>query len=107
MNLNETYQKLSTAGNDWADKKAAATVLESAAKAAHSEAFLEARKKGAAVEEAKATATCDLSYQGALRSQIDAEKARDHARVKYDSIKAWLEMALDANATKRAEMKLT
>jgi len=105
-NPNEAYQKLSIAGNDWADKKAAASVLESATKAAHSEAFLEARKDGKAQEEAKHSATCDIDYQSALSRQIEAEKARDHARVKYDSIKAWLEMALDANATRRAEMKL-
>ena len=106
MNPNDAYQKLSIAGNDWADKKAAASVLESATKAALSEAFLIARKDGKAQEEAKHAATCDIDYQSALNRQIEAEKARDHARVKYDSIKAWLEMALDANATKRAEMKL-
>ena len=102
----QVFNKLSDAGNDWADKKAAASVLESATKAALSEAFLIARKGGAAQEEAKHVAVCDLDYQQALRRQIDAEKARDHARVKYDSAKAWLEMALDANATNRAEMKL-
>lgn len=102
----QVYKKLADAGNDWADKKAAASVLESATKAAHSEAFLEARKDGKAQEEAKHSATCDIDYQSALNRQIEAEKARDHARVKYDSIKAWLEMALDANATNRAEMKL-
>lgn len=106
MNPNEAYQKLADAGMDWADKKAAASVLESGAKAALSEAFQEARKSKAAQEEAKHIALCDLNYQKALRDQIEAERARDHAKVKYDSIKAWLEMALDANATKRAEMKL-
>lgn len=106
MDLNKTYEKMSAAGYDWADKKAAASVLESAAKAALSEAFLEARKAGAAQEEAKHKAVCDLTYQSAVRDQVEAEKARDHARIRYDSIKAWLEMALDANATKRAEMKL-
>jgi len=100
------YEKLSIAGNEWADRKAAASVLESAAKAALSECFLVSRKEGAAQEEAKHNATCNLIYQNALRDFIEAEKAKDHAKVKYDSIKAWMEMQMDANATRRAEMKL-
>ena len=93
--------RLSAAGNDWADKNAAAKALERAAKAMRYQCFLDADGNN---EVRKAKAETAQAYQDLLDKAGDAETAAIKARVRYDTMRTEIDLIRTMESTKRAEM---
>ena len=104
MDVDAIFAKLSEAGEDWADKDAAATVLEETRKSVLSDLMLNSAQTSIAGKEMEALA--DPSYRDYLAKMCNARKSANKAKVKYDSIKAWIELTRSAEATRRAEASI-
>lgn len=96
--------RLIDAGEKWADFNAAADMLEETrstllAKITKEHFELPAWK-------AEAASKGDPRYEEHIRAMVDARQAANRARVRYDSGKAFVELARSAESTRRAEMNL-
>lgn len=103
FDANAITERLIRAGEDWADKFAAAEALEDAAETMLAKCFLEATGN---VEERKARAKCDDQYDRSRKLSRDARHAANRAKVKYDVGKAYVELIRSQESTRRAEMTL-
>lgn len=96
--------RLIEAGEKWADLNAAAEILEETkgtllARLASERFDLPAWK-------AEAEAKAHPDYVAHLEAMVKARQAANRARVRYDSGKAYVELARSAESTRRAEMNL-
>ena len=106
MNLdsNRAYDALIRAGDDWADKNAAADLLEETKKSVLAKLKNEADAKSEAARES--LALCHQDYRAHLESMVEARKQANRARVRYDAAKVLAEMRRSEESTRRAEMTL-
>lgn len=104
MDANELYHKLTTAGNDWADKQAAYNILEDTKNAVLAQLMLKSQATSVAAREIEAKASKEFTDH--VNSTQDAMKAALKAKVNYESIKTWIDLKRSEEATRRAEMKL-
>lgn len=95
-----TYRVLLQAGEDWADKQAAADVLEETKKTVLAE-LMNGLDGSAAERERRALA--DAAYRLHLTKMNAARKEANRARVKYDSAKVLAEMRRTQESTRRME----
>jgi hypothetical protein len=95
-------EELTKRGEDWADKNAAADALEEAKKTLLAQITLSWPQDSMAKSEAKAKATID--YIRHVESMVEARKQANRARVRYDSIRSFVEMWRTHESTRRAEM---
>jgi len=103
LDPNEISHKLVSLGEAWADKVAAAEALEDAADAMRAQCFLEARGN---VEERKMRALLDEDYKEMKGRARDGRRDATKARVRYDSMRAWIELIRSQESTRRAELTL-
>jgi len=103
MDANEIHEKLVTAGEQWADMDAAASLLEETRKTVLAELMNRAEGSMAARE---SIALADAAYRLHVANMVAARKEANRAKVKYDSAKAWCELVRTQEATKRAEMAM-
>lgn len=99
-----TYDALIRAGDDWADKEAAASILEETKKSVLAKLKNASGSKSDAAAETVALAHDD--YLAHLEIMVEARKAATKARVRYDSAKVLAEMRRSEESTKRAEMTM-
>lgn len=104
LDSDKTYAALVKAGDDWADKDAAATLLEETKKTVLAKLKLESDEKSDAARET--VALCHPDYQQHLESMTDARKAATKAKVRYDSAKTLAELRRSEEATRRAEAQI-
>ena len=101
------YRKLVVAGHDWADKEAAADILEECKKVVLAELTLRQLKAGTKSRaEAEQEALALPEYREHIEAQVNARKAANRARVDYDGMKALMELRRSQEATRRAEANL-
>ncbi len=99
------YAKLMSAGDDWADKKAAAELLEETKKSVLSKVKTELGKdKSDAASET--LALCSQEYREHVRSMVEARRLADRARVLYDNLNTLMELRRSEQATRRAEANI-
>lgn len=96
--------RLIEAGESWADLHAAAAALEETADTVLAKILAEHFDKPE--WKARALAKSDERYTGHVQTMVRARQAANRARVRYDSGKAYVELARSAEATRRQEMKL-
>lgn len=99
----EITERLRLAGEDWADKLAAAEALDDASESMQAKCYLQA---SGSVEERKAKAKVDDEYQRSRTIARDARLAANKARVRYDVGKAFVELIRSQESTRRAEMTM-
>lgn len=104
MDPDAIYQRLIEAGDDWADKNAAADTLEKNRDSVKARLMMLSSQTSMAGKEMEALA--DDSYSDYIAQAVAARKAATKAKVKYDSIQAWIEIKRSVESTKRAEMNL-
>jgi hypothetical protein len=102
--INEIHDKLVSAGDDWADKDAAATLLEETKKTVLAQLKTMSKAGSDAARETEALAS--EGYQDHVRSMVDARKAANRAKVAYESRKTWVELWRTKAANERAEMTM-
>ena len=103
--INNIYQKTVEAGNDWADKDAAASLLEEARKTLLSELTLR-HKEGRSNVDAENMARAELEYINYIKKMVEARRLANRARVVYDQRKSWIDMKRSVEATKRQEQRM-
>lgn len=97
------YNKLVSAGEDWADKKAAYQFLDDSTKSILAQ--IKAQMAGSSDAERTTLALASEDYKKHLKFLSDARKAFLRAQVKYDSIKALSDHRRTEQSTRRAEMQ--
>jgi hypothetical protein len=103
MDVDQVHNRLVTAGEEWADQDAAASLLEETRKTVLAE-LMNGLQGSIASRESEALA--NPVYKLHVTNMVGARKAANRAKVKYDSAKAWCELVRTQEATRRAEMKL-
>ena len=102
FNPDEIHERLRLAGEEWAEKDAAANALEEtkptllAELANQAVAGSEAAKKNLALS--------DSAYRLHLTNMVSARKEANRAKVRYETGKIWAELKRTQESTKRAEM---
>lgn len=104
MNADKLYYKLTQAGDDWADKQAAYNILEDTKNAVLAKLMLKSNAPSVAAREIEAKASDEFTDH--VKTTQEAMKAALAAKVKYESIKIWIDLKRSEEATRRAEMKL-
>jgi len=101
--LDELYHKLVTAGEDWSDKDAAASLLEETKKSIIAGLKNESGANSNIAKEDYAwehqTTKCHI--ENMVKARHEANKAKVH----YESIKTWIDLLRTKEATKRAEIQ--
>lgn len=97
------FQKLLEAGESWADKEAAAEVLEETKKTVLAEIM--GGFQGSTAERER-NALADGAYKHHLKTMTAARKEANRARVRYDSMKVLAELRRTQESTRRAEASL-
>ena len=98
------FHSVVEAGNDWADKNAAADLLEETKKSVLAELVNGAAGTSNAAKETVALA--DPAYKLHVVNMVTARKESNRARVKYDAMKMLAELRRSQESTRRAEMTL-
>jgi len=98
------FKKTIEAGEDWADKRQAAELLEETKKSILAKITIEQNGKSMAENEAKARASAE--YLEFLSNLSNAKHEENKAKVKYDAIKKYCDHVQTLSANQRAEMKL-
>lgn len=98
------YQQLVQSGEDWADKEAAAELLEETKKTVMAQQCSLAPSNTSA--ERERWALCRDEYKSHVKNMVLARQEANRARVRYDSMKVLAEMRRTESANRRAEMNL-
>ena len=102
---NRIYIKLTTAGDEYADKEAAASLLEET-KGTFLAQLMVKLDSSMSVAARETEAKADRAYEEHLRFMVEARKEANKAKVKYEAIKTWIDLQRTLEANKRAELKL-
>lgn len=104
LDSDRAYDALIKSGDDWADKDAAASLLEETKKSVLAKLKNEADAKTDAARES--LALCHADYKAHLDAMTEARRAAIKARVRYDAAKTLAEMRRSEESTRRAEMTM-
>ena len=104
MNPDKIYDAIIQAGESWADAEAAAAMLEETRKSVLAKLMNEADASSIAAKEMYALA--DTTYREFVEGMVQARKAANKARVRYDSAKVLAELRRSQESTRRAEMQI-
>ena len=97
------YQKLVDAGMEYADKDAAANILEETKKTLLAEIMQGFQGSNA---ERERCALADTTYKHHLKTMVAARREANRARVRYDSARVLAEMRRTQESTRRAEANI-
>jgi len=97
---------LSDSGIDWADKCAAAELMEETKKSLLAQLTVSFMREGGTKSAAEAKALASTEYQEHIAKMVEARRQANTARVKYDSVKVYLNMLRTYEASRRAEMQM-
>lgn len=103
MKPDEVYEKFRLAGESWADKESAASLLEETRKAVRSQIMTAFGDMS--VNKAEMLAEADPAYSEHLHKMVEARRIANTAKVNYDAIRVWVDMVRSAEASKRAEQQ--
>lgn len=98
--------ELERTGHDWADKNAAASLLEGTEKSILAEVTADARPACKSQAEAETMARASMKYRNHIMEMVGARKLANRAKVSYDAMKVRIELVRTAAATERAAMNL-
>lgn len=100
------YHEVSTAGEEWADKKAAYEALDDNTKSVLADISLGYMDGKTSKAEASMRAEASKAYREHLAEVNKARRAYLLSQVKYDSLKMLAELRRTQESTRRAEMRL-
>lgn len=104
LNPDQMYHEIVKAGEDWADKEAAADLLEETKKSILAELVNDA--PGSTVSAKEQMALADPAYKLHLKTMVAARKEANRARVRYDAAKVLAELRRTQESTRRAEAQI-
>lgn len=100
----KAFDALLKAGEAWADAEAAAELLEETKKSVLAKLMNECGHASIAGKEMNALA--DPEYKKHIEGMVQARRAANKARVRYDSAKILSELRRSQESTRRAEMQI-
>jgi hypothetical protein len=100
------YHEVITAGNDWADKKAAYEMLDDTTKSVLAQIAGRYMDGKTTKTQAESNALASSEYRTHLETVAKARREFLLAQVKYDSLKMLAELRRTQESTRRAEMRL-
>ena len=98
------FHSVVEAGDDWADKNAAADLLEETKNSVRAELANRSEATSQAAKDAMALA--DPAYRLHITNMVTARREANRARVKYDAMKMLAELRRSQESTRRAELTL-
>ena len=98
LNPDQLYHALTEAGNDYADKDSAASLLEHTRKSVRASLANGCEEKAVAAKELFAEAHPD--YMNHVKMMTDARRDALKAKVKYHGIQTWIELKRSIEAKK-------
>ena len=98
--------RMTEAGNDWADKESAASVLEETRRAVRSEIMVEYIQKGESAAASEAKAEADPRYKAHVTAMCEARRVANRAKVRWIVAQQYSKLIQTAEASKRAEMTM-
>lgn len=101
---NKIYSNLIASGNDWADKEAAASLLEESRKTVLADLINQCQESSMAAREQRALG--DERYKTHITRMVEARREATKARVNYDAQKVLGELRRTEQSNLRAEMNL-
>ena len=101
----EAYERLTSAGDDWADTEAAASLLEETRKTLRATLMVGFIRSGSAIGKALEQAQATPEYLDHVKSMCDARRLANKAKVRWISAQTYVDLMRTAEATKRAELK--
>lgn len=104
MDVNAIYDRLENAGADYADKEAAASLLEETKKTLLAQLKTVSKAGSDAARETEAMSSAGFLEH--VQSMVEARRVANRAKVKYDSMKVWVELKRTEAANERAAMNL-
>ncbi len=104
LDANELYHKLTEFGEQWADLQSAYDALEGAKSSVLARLMMQSDAASVAAREMEAKASKE--YEDYRKSVEAAQAAAIKARVKYESIKVWVELKRTESANERALARL-
>ena len=107
LDADRIFHKLTEAGHTWADREAAADLLEETKKVILAELTLQQLKGASSRAEAEQQALALPAYREHVVAMNAARRSANRARVDYDSLKSLMELRRSQEATRRAEIQLT
>ena len=108
MNLDpdKIYHEVSTAGEEWADKKSAYEALSDNTKSILAEIMSDFMTGKTSKAEAEMRALASPDYKNHLASLQKARREWLRSQVKYDSLKMLSELRRSQESSRRAEMNI-
>jgi len=100
----QLHDRLVRAGSEWADKEAAATLLEETRKSLLAHVTLRFLK-GSSFAAAENAARATEEYTDHVQAMVEARRQANQARVKYETAKVYVDLLRTQSATRRAEMQ--
>ena len=106
LDPDKIYHEVSTAGEDWADRKAAFEALDDVTKSVLADITGRFMDGKISRTEAERYALASQDYRQHLASVSKARSEWLRAQVKYDSLKLLADLRRSQESTRRAEMSL-
>lgn len=103
FNPDEIYERLRLAGEEWADKDAAANALEETKASLLAELSLKA--DGASEAAKKNVALADPAFRLHVTNMVTARKEANKSKVRYETGKVWAELMRTKSANMREELR--
>ena len=97
-------ERLAEVGEEWADKDAAANLLEETKSVLLAELMLAADGTSKADREMHAKA--NAAYRLHITNMVTARKDANRARVRFETGKMWAELRRSQESTRREEMRI-
>ena len=106
INPHAVYQAYIESGNDYADKRGAAELLEGSLKSLKAQITLEAKAaEKMSVAEAELIALSSNKYRDAMKQAIQARTEANRAQVRYTATQALWEAQRSQESSQRAAMR--
>tara|TARA_R110000764_G_scaffold25105_1_gene60316 strand:- start:273 stop:611 length:339 start_codon:yes stop_codon:yes gene_type:complete len=106
INPHAVYQAYIESGNDYADKRGAAELLEGSLKSLKAQITLEAKAaEKMSVAEAELIAGSSNKYRDAMKQAIQARTEANRAQVRYTATQALWEAQRSQESSQRAAMR--
>lgn len=102
----EISNHIASAGHEWADKEAAASLFEETRRSVRAQIAIDNFKDAGSVSKAELIAEASKIYREHIKAMVNARKDANIAKVKYDSGKLWSDLVRTQESTRRAEMNL-
>ena len=99
------FLKMMEAGNDWADKKSAADLLEESKKIVLAE-LQNQQSEAKSVAAAEALALCSPRYLEHIRAMCEARRVANRAHVLFENLQVLTELRRSQESTRRAEANI-